>query len=104
VRPLIAHSAASAASRPCPRSSWTCGVRPDSSRLGYSSTDQRIMSLLIIGNCCDLNCTTMIPAKSFSQLDRVFPQRQARMQIIFPTSSPSQDGTSASDDPIMSGR
>jgi hypothetical protein len=30
------------------------------------------MSLLIIGNRCDLNCTTMHSGESFSQLDRVF--------------------------------
>jgi hypothetical protein len=62
------------------------------------------MSLLIIGNCCDLNCTTMHSGESFSQLDRVFPQPQAGIQIMFPASSPSQDGTSASDDPVMSGK
>jgi hypothetical protein len=36
------------------------------------------MSLLIIGNRCDLNCTTMHSGESFSQLDRVFSTAAGR--------------------------
>jgi hypothetical protein len=43
------------------------------------------MSLLIIGNRCDLNCTTMHSGESFSQLDRVFSTAAGRHPEYVPS-------------------
>jgi hypothetical protein len=43
------------------------------------------MSLLIIGNRCDLNCTTMHSGESFSQLDRVFSTAAGRQPGYVPS-------------------
>ena len=49
------------------------------------TSDRHIMSLLIIGNRCDLNCTTMHSGESFSQLDRVFSTAAGRHPDYVPS-------------------